>query len=422
MSCTARAPWSARGRSQAGVTKTRAARPRPASPRTRRPWWRRSLCFPWRRSCPRAVSVVVSRVVLMRARGLGQRGESRRPQRRGLGGGGGGGDGGGGDGGDGDIAGEAGTTHITSDNDASDVDDHPQPEMTSHTLIENFEFEESADVLKDTAAGDKRKAGLNGSLQSSDNDDDDDDDVANPRLESSDEQFSDSDSDSDSDVLSDDDRGVLNMKKPKTAFSDDADFEVVPPDDPKANKKLLDAAGLAIAQEMINRRKKREMIDASYNRYTFNDDPLPVWFDDEEHQHKQPAIPMTKEMSDAIKAMEREINTRSVKKVLEAKARKKRKMTRKMDKARQQAQMIADNDALTEREKSLQIQKLYRKAAREEKREVKYVVARRATAGKRAHRPRGVTGLYKQVDGRMKKDTRSKLRAEEKKKGKKRKR
>eukprot|EP00051_Salpingoeca_urceolata_P020651 m.312523 g.312523 ORF g.312523 m.312523 type:complete len:1565 (-) comp19658_c4_seq13:178-4872(-) len=255
-----------------------------------------------------------------------------------------------------------------------------------------------------------------------DNDDDDDDDVANPRLESSDEQFSDSDSDSDSDVLSDDDRGVLNMKKPKTAFSDDADFEVVPPDDPKANKKLLDAAGLAIAQEMINRRKKREMIDASYNRYTFNDDPLPVWFDDEEHQHKQPAIPMTKEMSDAIKAMEREINTRSVKKVLEAKARKKRKMTRKMDKARQQAQMIADNDALTEREKSLQIQKLYRKAAREEKREVKYVVARRATAGKRAHRPRGVTGLYKQVDGRMKKDTRSKLRAEEKKKGKKRKR
>jgi AdoMet-dependent rRNA methyltransferase SPB1 len=48
---------------------------------------------------------------------------------------------------------------------------------------------------------------------------------------------------------------------------------------------------------------------------------------------------------------------------------------------------------------------MYKRAAATEKRDVKYVVAKRYNAGKRAKRPAGVKGLYKQVDPRMKKDT-----------------
>ena len=60
--------------------------------------------------------------------------------------------------------------------------------------------------------------------------------------------------------------------------------------------------------------------------------------------------------------------------------------------------------------------RLHKKATMEKKKEVKYVVAKKNQAAKRAVRPSGVKGHFKQVDKRMKKDDK-KRKATERRKG-----
>ena len=56
-------------------------------------------------------------------------------------------------------------------------------------------------------------------------------------------------------------------------------------------------------------------------------DGLPKWFIDEEKQHCRASLPVTKELVERYKAKMKEIDQRPTKKVAEAKARKKRRVS-----------------------------------------------------------------------------------------------
>ena len=62
-------------------------------------------------------------------------------------------------------------------------------------------------------------------------------------------------------------------------------------------------------------------------RYTNNDDGLPDWFAEDEKKHRRKFIPLSKEQIEEYKEKHRAINVKTIKKVAEAKARKKRKVT-----------------------------------------------------------------------------------------------
>jgi hypothetical protein len=85
----------------------------------------------------------------------------------------------------------------------------------------------------------------------------------------------------------------------------------------------------------------------SYHRYAHNDGAMPDWFVDEEAEHLQPNLPITKEEVERIKAEQREIDARPIKKVIQAKARKQHKTVRKMDKLKQKAEAITENVTTT---------------------------------------------------------------------------
>jgi AdoMet-dependent rRNA methyltransferase SPB1 len=92
-------------------------------------------------------------------------------------------------------------------------------------------------------------------------------------------------------------------------------------------------------------------------RWTFNDDNLPEWFVQDEAKHYQRNLPVTKEEALEYKTKLREINARPIKKIAEAKARKKQKEMKRVERARKKAEVICDNDNVTDKEKAQQVRK-----------------------------------------------------------------
>lgn len=93
------------------------------------------------------------------------------------------------------------------------------------------------------------------------------------------------------------------------------------------------------------------------NRWTFNDENLPEWFVQDEARHYQRNLPVTKEEALEYKVRLREINARPIKKIAEAKARKKQKEMKRVERARKKAEVICENDDVTDKEKARQLKR-----------------------------------------------------------------
>lgn len=166
---------------------------------------------------------------------------------------------------------------------------------------------------------------------------------------------------------------------------------------------------MTLATQLVNREKTRtELVNSGFNRYSLNSkDDLPPWFLDDEEKHYKSNIPITKEAVDALRAKMRALDARPIKKVAEAKARKKFKAAQRLEKTLKKAEGVNETTDLTEREKAKQIEKLLAKGAKTKlKKDIKVVVAKGANRGQKG-RPTGVKGRYVMVDSRMKKEVRA---------------
>uniref|UniRef100_A0A8C9WXL6 pre-rRNA processing protein FTSJ3 n=1 Tax=Sander lucioperca TaxID=283035 RepID=A0A8C9WXL6_SANLU len=181
--------------------------------------------------------------------------------------------------------------------------------------------------------------------------------------------------------------------------------------------RILDAEGLALGCQIATSKKRaRDLLDGSFHRCVSQWD-VPEWFLDDERKHRKKPVPVTKEMVEEFKQKWKEIDARPIKRVAEAKARKKRRMLKKMEQAKKKAEAVVNTVDISEREKMAQLKGIYKKAGLgKEKREVTYVVTKKG-AGKKVRRPAGVKGAFKLVDGRLKKDMRGMQRKEQQAKG-----
>ncbi|KAG5501085.1 hypothetical protein GH5_04679 [Leishmania sp. Ghana 2012 LV757] len=107
---------------------------------------------------------------------------------------------------------------------------------------------------------------------------------------------------------------------------EDTEFEEIPiaMTDPD-----IRARTLAIAQKMLDPKARRDILDASVNRYVFNDDDdLPDWFVKDEQRNCRVVLPVTAEEIEEQRRRFQELNARPSRKVMEAMGRKRRKAQR----------------------------------------------------------------------------------------------
>ncbi|KAG9314450.1 FtsJ-domain-containing protein [Chiua virens] len=161
--------------------------------------------------------------------------------------------------------------------------------------------------------------------------------------------------------------------------SEENDFEIVPGesrDDPdmwdvedenvdQAKQAYIQKHGLTtaeavtLAQQLINRRTtKTQLLNDGFNRYSLNDkDGLPSWFLDDEARHYKHNIPVTKEAVAILRARQRALDSRPIKKIAEAKGRKKLRAAQRLEKAMKKAEGVNATADMSEREKAQQIEK-----------------------------------------------------------------
>jgi AdoMet-dependent rRNA methyltransferase SPB1 len=160
------------------------------------------------------------------------------------------------------------------------------------------------------------------------------------------------------------------------------------------------ARTMALGTMMLRRSKAKALVDASYNRFSWNDPTdLPEWFVDDENRHYRPQLPVPAALLEKMKEKMLALSTKPIAKVAEARARKNRNATSKLAAAKKKAQLVANSSEMSESMKLKSISKALRGA--DNKRPGKtYVVAKKGGGTK------GGKGM-KVVDKRLKNDKRA---------------
>ena len=175
------------------------------------------------------------------------------------------------------------------------------------------------------------------------------------------------------------------------------------------------AQTLALGTMMLRRSKEKAFVDASYNRYAWNDPAdLPEWFTDDERKHYRPQLPIPPALVAKMKEKMMALSARPIAKVAEARARKSKRAKAKLAAAKKQADAVANSSEMSEAMKLRAISKTLR--GQETRKPGKtYVVAKK---GRKVKAGKGV----KVVDKRMKSDKRGMDKAEKRKGGKRKRR
>jgi len=206
-----------------------------------------------------------------------------------------------------------------------------------------------------------------------------------------------------------DDENIKKSKKEREGFEEvpkediEYDTDEDSEDDIDSDERIQ---VLALGKHLLRRKSKQDLLDNAYNRYAFNDpNNLPEWFLEDEAKHNKPQLPLTKADVEALKDKMKAVDARPIKKIAEAKARKKHKMQKKLDQIKQKAVTVASTHDLSEKEKLKQIAKLYKGVPVDKKTKI-YMVSKKhkqTTGGPK----RKKKGKVKIVDPRMKKDKRA---------------
>ena len=149
-------------------------------------------------------------------------------------------------------------------------------------------------------------------------------------------------------------------------FDDSEDSDSEEPEKKEASIELSEgdydeetvAERMAIAQKMLLKKNRERMIDDAYNKFAYADEDLPDWFANDEKQFMVLNKPITKREVEEQKAKLRALNAAPIKKVREAKQRKKLRMSKTLAKISSQAENIADNKDMDQAEKVRALSKL----------------------------------------------------------------
>lgn len=84
---------------------------------------------------------------------------------------------------------------------------------------------------------------------------------------------------------------------------------------------------------------------------------MPSWFQRDEAKHFRKPVNVPENLVKEYQTKLKDINVRTCKKVAEAKARKKHKAAKAMEKLRKKTEAITDNDEMTEKEKAANLKR-----------------------------------------------------------------